>query len=207
MTGSSTRRIPQQERSRRRWEAILDAAERLLARDGYNNTTTNAIAGEADVSIGSLYQYFGNKEGIVRTIADRYLERLAALNREVLGDDELAQIPLPEMLDRMIDPFVAFHLNNPAFGQLMLGSDVSAELAAATADMDEAVIERIRQMISLRAPGISPERAALMARTCKAMVKALFALLENTPNPDERTALVTELKRVFLLYLGDAGSV
>jgi AcrR family transcriptional regulator len=203
MDDSPTRRIPQQARSRKRWDAILNAAERLLAKEGYDNVTTNAIAAEAGVSIGSLYQYFGNKEGIVRTIAERYLERMAGLHREVLADDALAEMPLPLMLDRMIDPFVAFHLQNPAFGQLMLGSDVSDELAAATADMDEAVIERIRQMITLRVPGISPGRATLMARTCKAMVKALFALLEG--NPDDREALVGEVKRLFTLYLEDAG--
>ena len=54
----SERRVPQQARSRERYNLILDSAARLFAEVGYEAATTNAIADVAGVSIGSLYQYF-----------------------------------------------------------------------------------------------------------------------------------------------------
>ncbi len=76
--GSSPRKIPQQERSRRTVERILDAATRVLAERGYDGASTNRVAAEAGISNGSLYQYFPNKDAIVVAVLDRFADRLAA---------------------------------------------------------------------------------------------------------------------------------
>lgn len=57
-----SRRVPKQERSRRRVEEILDAAANLFLTNGFERTTTNEVAERAGISIGSVYQYFENKE-------------------------------------------------------------------------------------------------------------------------------------------------
>ena len=49
-------------------EAILDATARVLVREGYARTSTNRVAAVAGVSIGSLYQYFPNKESLVAAL-------------------------------------------------------------------------------------------------------------------------------------------
>lgn len=72
------RRRPQQMRGQRRIEAILDAAERLFATAGYEATSTNQIAAEAHTPIGSLYQFFPNKEAILRALVARYREQMRA---------------------------------------------------------------------------------------------------------------------------------
>lgn len=61
----STRKKPQQERSVATVQAILQAAAYILARDGWEAFTTNAVAEKAGVNTASLYQYFPNKEAIV----------------------------------------------------------------------------------------------------------------------------------------------
>jgi AcrR family transcriptional regulator len=58
---------PKAEQTRR---AILDAAMRLFRRDGYDRTTMRAIAGEAGVSSGNAYYYFGSKEHLVQAFYD-----------------------------------------------------------------------------------------------------------------------------------------
>lgn len=68
---TSQRKIPQQARSHALVEAILDAAAQILQKHGRRAATTNAIAGRAGVSIGSLYQYFPNGEAIVVALAER----------------------------------------------------------------------------------------------------------------------------------------
>ena len=79
-TGSRGRKRPRQERSRFTVEAILIATERVLAEHGVQGATTNRIAEVAGVSIGSLYQYFPNKDAIlVELVEDQRVERVHAV--------------------------------------------------------------------------------------------------------------------------------
>ncbi|WP_278984171.1 TetR/AcrR family transcriptional regulator [Sphingobium yanoikuyae] len=59
----------------------MEATIRLLEKDGLDPLTTNAIATAAGVSIGTLYQYFPNKEAILDTLADK---EMAAMSERVL---------------------------------------------------------------------------------------------------------------------------
>jgi AcrR family transcriptional regulator len=76
-TQQEPRKRPRQERSRQTFDRIVDAAARIFERDGYAGTTTNDVAAEAEVSIGSLYQYFPNKDAILVVLAERHLEDVA----------------------------------------------------------------------------------------------------------------------------------
>lgn len=59
---------PTQERSRQTVATILEACSKILIREGFFGVTTDKIAKEAGVSIGSLYQFFGNKESVVSAV-------------------------------------------------------------------------------------------------------------------------------------------
>lgn len=59
------RKIPKQKRSQETVERILKAATHILATEGPSAFNTNAIAAIADISIGSLYQYFPDKETMI----------------------------------------------------------------------------------------------------------------------------------------------
>lgn len=82
----SLRKQPKQDRSRQLVAAILVAAGRVLARDGAHRFTAARVAEEAGVSVGSLYQYFPNKEAILfRLQADEWHETVGLLAR-ILAD-------------------------------------------------------------------------------------------------------------------------
>jgi AcrR family transcriptional regulator len=74
----TTRRRPVQRRSADLVERILGAATRVLARDGYAQMSTNRIAEEAGVSIGSLYRYFADKDEIFETLRARTSDQVFA---------------------------------------------------------------------------------------------------------------------------------
>ena len=65
------RRRPKQSRSRATWEAILEAAAQILERDGPARFNTASVADRAGVSIGTLYQYFPDKQAILVAAAQR----------------------------------------------------------------------------------------------------------------------------------------
>ncbi len=69
--GVTPRKLPRQRRSRVLVKRIVDAAADLLAADGYEALTTNRIAEAASVSVGSLYQYFPNKNAIVAALVEQ----------------------------------------------------------------------------------------------------------------------------------------
>ena len=72
------RRRPSQERSRDRVERILDATAALLGDTPVDKITTAAIAEEAGVPIGSVYQYFPNKLAVLAELARRAMEQVDA---------------------------------------------------------------------------------------------------------------------------------
>lgn len=72
------KKLPRQARAKATMEAILDAAARLLASEGYEAVSTNRIAEVAGVSIGSLYEYFPNKQAVVAATLARALREIVA---------------------------------------------------------------------------------------------------------------------------------
>lgn len=74
---SRLRKRPTQERSRLTVDAILEAADRLLRQQSYEAASTNRIARVAGFSVGSLYQYFDDKQAVVGSLIDRALEEEA----------------------------------------------------------------------------------------------------------------------------------
>ncbi len=72
----AVRRRPRQERSLMTVDAILEAARKLLARDGFDATSTTRIAEAAGVSVGSLYEYFTSKDALVAKLIKRHCDYL-----------------------------------------------------------------------------------------------------------------------------------
>lgn len=83
---------------------ILDAAIRILDREGLEALTTSRAAEVAGVSVGTLYQYFAHRDAIIDALQDRELERAGAMLERVLknpegrSDRDVARAVLEELL-------------------------------------------------------------------------------------------------------------
>lgn len=82
------RKLPRQARSRASYDAILAGCARILERGGYESLTTNRVAEVAGVGIGTLYDFFPNREAIVVALAEQRLARLAAQVKAGLAEAE-----------------------------------------------------------------------------------------------------------------------
>ncbi len=80
------RRAPRQERSRQTVDAVLQAVERVLKRDGIDALTTNRIAEAAGVSIGSVYQYFPDKRSIFTALHQRHVEQVGLVIERTVAE-------------------------------------------------------------------------------------------------------------------------
>ncbi|HUD51618.1 helix-turn-helix domain-containing protein [Parvibaculum sp.] len=86
MTGFKPKKWPKQARSKASFDAVIEAAARLLAESGYEALTTNRIAERAGVSIGTLYEFFPDKETIVAVLAERQMARIVERMRKAFAD-------------------------------------------------------------------------------------------------------------------------
>jgi AcrR family transcriptional regulator len=96
----SARKAPRQARSTRLVEDTLEAAIRILAREGAQRFTTARVAAAAGVSVGSLYQYFPNKEAILFRLQTDEWKRTGALLDGILADG--ARPPLQRVRDVVV---------------------------------------------------------------------------------------------------------
>ena len=187
-----------QERGRRRIELILDVAEQVIDEVGYDAATTNLIASRADISPGSLYQYFANKEAIAEALTARYVVLLDETHDVVL-DPALASVSVAEMVDRVVDPLIAFNVDHPAANSLLHGADVSPALAASTKALHETLEGRLDTLIATRLPTVPEPTRALVATVSMQIFKALLPTVLDA-KPKDRPAVIRELKAALVGY-------
>lgn len=109
-----------QPRSRRTIETILDAAAQVLKEQGYSRATTNRVAEKSGYSVGTLYQYFDDKEDVYRELVQHELEKIV----EVVNQTPVCAT-LQDTLALMLSQVLQVLGNDPrlvqALGELMGG--------------------------------------------------------------------------------------
>ncbi len=107
----SLKKQPKQARSQEMVETLLQATTRILRREGRESLTTNRIAEVAGVSVGSLYQYFPNKESLVDELRGRYDAQF--LERMIRAFGRTASLPLREGLREFARFIIDIHREDP----------------------------------------------------------------------------------------------
>lgn len=198
------RRVPQREKGQRRVDAILKAAAGVFVESGYESATTNEIASRAKTSIGSLYQFFPNKEAILHAIVARHRKELAALIDSLLTFDTIRS-PTPALVDRVMDALAGFDATHTGFQYIFLNSQASPRLAAAATELDAEIVARVTGGYAIRFPALDPERRKLCAAITVTMIKALLSLAAST-GAAARPQVLAEVKAVLSNYLDLLGS-
>jgi AcrR family transcriptional regulator len=198
---STRRRRPVQARAQETVAAILEAAARLYER---GSTTTNRIAQLAGVSIGSLYEYFPNKDAIIHALLDKHmraateqlLAELAALDPETT--------PLELGIRRLVDLMLDLHADRPGLHRLFVARVMG--LPAVRQRLNGIELELRREVTAwLRShPEVSVTDAALAARV---VVQSTDALVHRYVEDDEGVSpedFAAALTGLWMAYLSDA---
>jgi AcrR family transcriptional regulator len=188
------RRVPQQERGERRVAALLEAAASVIAEVGYDAATMTEIAERAGASIGAVYQYFPNKEAVVRALRAQYGDEMEA--RWTPLAEEAAALSIRQLVDRIFDLLLEFIESRPAYLPLLS--------APASYKRDPAARNRLREhfasLFRIKRPELSPEDAFLIANVTLQVVKSMNPLYAEA-KPQERQEFVQEFKLVLTAYL------
>ncbi|WP_307357396.1 TetR/AcrR family transcriptional regulator [Microbacterium murale] len=189
-----------QARGQQRIELILHAAAAVFARDGYDSATTNAIAAEAGISPGSLYQYFKNKGDIAHALAEHYALKLTALRGEVFATDRVVDTSLPELVDTVLGPLMAFNLAHPGFKAIFSRTDMPAGLREAVAPIQASIHQSVAHLLGLVLSDHQPADVARIATVVIQLVRGMVPLITDATGA-ERDALMAELRSVLLSYV------
>ena len=104
LKGQGIRKRPTQERSTATVDAILEAAAELFCDIGYDRSSTNRIAERAGVSIGSLYQYFANKEAVLAALLEQHRRAVHVVVDEALAEMGDPMVPLDQAIEGLFTP-------------------------------------------------------------------------------------------------------
>ncbi len=190
---------PKQKRGQQRVDLILDAASQIIAEVGYEAATTILIAERAKTSVGSLYQFFPNKDAIVRALVARYVatwrEQAGAINFE-----GFKALTVEEMGDQFVEPLREFVRHNRDFNVLFASSHTSKALSEAIGEADEAVLARNDAVMAYFRPDLSASERRRYALICMHTIKGLLALVAYS---DEVTLdeVFDEMKAMLNRYL------
>lgn len=190
--------MPQQERSRQTVAWILEAAAELFAERGYARATTNRIAARAGVSIGTLYQYFPNKDALVLALLEAHQAEVREVVDECLARLADPDVPLGTALRGLFDDLAALHAVNPSL-QRVLG-DASRRLPRGRRKTDRylAALEQVlgeHPEVSVRDPAMA---ARVVGRTIEAHARWLG---HEAPRSLDRRAFVDECVAMLVDYL------
>lgn len=188
-----------QARGERRIAQLLEAAASVFCTTGYTAASTNAIAREAGVSPGTLYQFFPNKEAIAIELGDRLMHEMRDAYGEALAPVDPAT-PLEEAVGAAVDRFIAFNCDHPVFFALMHGPDIPGRIAEEHDALHATLLARVEALLSSLLPDTSPADLSRTAQMCLGLYKAGLELVLGHEGA-EREAYVRELKNVLVRYL------
>ena len=198
------RRVPTQERSKKRVAAILDAAAHVFADEGYEPATMEAIAARAETSIGSIYQFFPNKPALFHALARHYHEKLRTFF-DLLLTGPLLERPWPEILDSGIDAFLAFHAHEPGFRAVWVGLHLTDEVVTEGEAINRDFALRIAAILEVKLPAIPAARRQTVATL---MVEVLTAvIIAGARRPASAGPLMDEAKVLLRAYLAPYDAV
>ncbi|MET8001938.1 TetR/AcrR family transcriptional regulator [Nonomuraea glycinis] len=207
---STLRRRPAQRRSVERVERMLDECALLLDEIGYESLTTKEVARRAEVPIGTFYQFFPDKQGLVRALALRNLEAFLGRVSELIAAAELSH--WTDLVELAIDEFVSMKRSTPGFGVVDFGEVLRAPGGPAiegTNRMLDAALEN-NAVVADRLRGLGTDllgvpldrgldRAILVAVEAADAVLKLAFRVDHDGDPE----LIAECKQLVRRYLAD----
>jgi tRNA-Thr(GGU) m(6)t(6)A37 methyltransferase TsaA len=179
-------------------QAILEAAAELICDLGYAATSTNKIATRAGVSIGSLYQYFANKDAILARLLEQHHRDVHAVVDDALPALEDPAVPLTQGLRRLFANLTALHEQDPKLTRA-LSSEVPHP--PMHSDRDTAYVAHVARLLRGR-PDVYVDDPEIAAPVVVTAIQALTRwLVHDAPVELDRRRLVDETVSLLATYL------
>lgn len=189
------RREPVQARSKARVEAILAAASELLAEGGAETLVLREVSRRSGVPIGSIYQYFPDKAGILHTLVQRYHRRSQELLREHLQQARDLE-SFGQGLGAMVDAYFALHRDEPLWREVLGGMLADKELAQLNLRDSQAVGAILAEALVRCAPQADPQQVGVSCELVAHLIAGAMQVALAEPDPRRQQALFEAFKQM-----------
>lgn len=190
--------MPIQERSKKRVEAILDAAAASFAEVGFESATTEGIAEKAGTSIGSVYQFYPNKLALFEAVAARAIDR----SREAFDAlfASAGEGDWTVLIDFVLDGLGHLQQSDPTFRALVVNFQLYGVFEKADVELTRYFIDRVDALLKKRAIEMKPAHRRVVATTVVNVISGVLFLLRREESA-MRKKLTEETKVLLKRYL------
>ena len=194
------RKTPRQSRALVTVEAILEAATHILVESGYGKLNTNEVARRAGVSVGSLYQYFPNKQSLLAELHYRHAVQSSAPIFAALSNSQGK--PLRTVLREIILANVTSHSTDPELHQVISEEAPKLPRRPWQDDMDSEATKFVRSFLEERRSEVCIENIDLKIYLLTQIVETtIHSAVSLAPKALKNGSLATELELMLFLYL------
>jgi AcrR family transcriptional regulator len=187
------RKTPVQTRAAVTVEAISEATIQVLLSHGGDHLTTTRVAERAGVSVGTLYQYYPNKESLLFAVLEDHLEKVTVAVAKAC--ERARYQPLADMIKTVVEAFVDAKLNRPDISVALYQIAASVGGPALVKNAGQRQRKAIAEMFQTAPDTKSqPDRFAIELM-CSAMAGAMRSALETGASP----AVVRKLREHLVL--------
>lgn len=178
---------------------LLDATAQVLDEVGIEQLSTNKIARRAGVAVGSIYQYFPNKEALVDALVEYRMEQLGELARARMA--ALESFDFPDAADAMLRAVVEFLRGEPGLVPVLMSHAILAPDTGVVGQLRSDAEALGRSFLEQLEDGVLPDLD--VAVFISANVAGLFGALLAGPGIDDdfRERAITELVRMLSLWM------
>ena len=196
----SPRKAPRQSRSANTVNVILDATARILVERGYAATSTNAVAERAGVSVGSLYQYFPNKDALIAALHARHIEQMKTVMEAVFTRAMTSS--LDSALTELIEGAVEAHRVDADLHSVLEQQLAGLDVVAVHDKFDEAMQDRVVALLAHHREEVTVPDLRLAAFMLIHSAHALIhAVIKQRPRGVSLKTATAEIVRMTRRYL------
>jgi AcrR family transcriptional regulator len=201
LSSRPTRREPTQERARFTVAAILQAAAEVIDDAGWANASTNRIAERAGVSIGSLYQYFANKEEILTRLVEEHRRDVHVVVGLALERLEDPSVPIEDALRELFSEMVRLHRADPVLTRILATEVPHHHGEKDHGPKSDHLVRWLQRLLEQRS-GLRVHDPAAAAHVIAISMEALTRwLVHESPEDLDTESAVEEMVTMFTSYL------
>lgn len=193
---------PRQSRSRSKVALIKAAALAQISEEGLASCTTWRIAGRAGISIGSLYQYFPNREAILKALYEDVSTDFALAMQGVML--EILDLPTDEAVPRVVSKLVTMHQRNQLILLDLVRQLPELNLEAQPLAFNNLIRSSIRTYVQHRNRSLKPREVAHKVFFLERIILgSIQQYLNEPPAGMNRREFTRNLARIVAGYIED----
>ena len=175
---------------------FLEVAARLIGQVGYEAVTMTAIAEQSQASIGTLYDYFPDKQTLALALLAQYTGEADVHWKTLLA--RRSTLTKSALADLFIEGALSLIQKRPAYLPLLAAPLVYSRSAAARQPLRRAIADALQTV----SPGLSAADSLLKSQVIVELIKGFFSVYRQT-SPAHKSAIAEEFKLVLKLYFSE----